>query len=69
MERISRPVIVLQGEDDQVVPMDQAEQLVRSLHERRVPHAYLLFEGEGHGFRQASNIRRSLEAELETSAP
>jgi hypothetical protein len=29
-----------------------------------VPCAYLLFQGEGHGFRQADNIRRSLEAEL-----
>ena len=64
MERISRPVIVLQGEDDMVVPMAQAEDLVASLRERRVPHAYLLFPGEGHGFRQAQNIRRSLEAEL-----
>ena len=29
-----------------------------------IPHAYLLFEGEGHGFRKAENIVRSLEAEL-----
>ncbi len=29
-----------------------------------VPVAYLLFEGEGHGFRRAENQRRSLEAEL-----
>jgi dipeptidyl aminopeptidase/acylaminoacyl peptidase len=64
MDRIKRPVIVLQGEDDVVVPKDQAEQLVASLRERKVPHAYLLFAGEGHGFRQAENIRRSLEAEL-----
>lgn len=64
IEGISSPVIVLQGEDDLVVPREQAEQLVASLRERRVPHAYLLFKGEGHGFRQAGNIRRSLEAEL-----
>jgi dipeptidyl aminopeptidase/acylaminoacyl peptidase len=29
-----------------------------------LPVAYLLFEGEQHGFRQAKNIRRALEAEL-----
>ena len=29
-----------------------------------IPHAYLLFEGEGHGFRKAENIVASLEAEL-----
>jgi dipeptidyl aminopeptidase/acylaminoacyl peptidase len=64
MDRITRPLIVLQGEDDKVVPVAQAEDLVASLRERHVPHAYLLFAGEGHGFRQAENIRRSLEAEL-----
>jgi dipeptidyl aminopeptidase/acylaminoacyl peptidase len=37
---------------------------VEALRERRVPHAYLLFEGEGHGFRRAENIVASLEAEL-----
>jgi dipeptidyl aminopeptidase/acylaminoacyl peptidase len=64
MHRISRPLIVLQGEDDKVVPMVQAEELVASLRERHIPNAYLLFAGEGHGFRKAQNIRRSLEAEL-----
>jgi dipeptidyl aminopeptidase/acylaminoacyl peptidase len=63
-DRIRRPVIVFQGEDDMVVPIAQAEQLVESLHERRVPHAYILFAGEGHGFRNGPNIRRALEAEL-----
>jgi hypothetical protein len=29
-----------------------------------VPHAYLAFEGDGHGFRGATAIRASLEAEL-----
>ncbi|HUS22808.1 MAG TPA: S9 family peptidase [Aeromicrobium sp.] len=64
MDRVSCPLIVLQGEDDMVVPKAQAEQIVASLRERKVPHAYLLFPGEGHGFRQAAHIRRSLEAEL-----
>ncbi len=39
------------------------KQIVATLRERHIPHAYLAFEGEGHGFRQAANIRRSLEAE------
>jgi dipeptidyl aminopeptidase/acylaminoacyl peptidase len=62
--RLERPLIVLQGTDDMVVPVAQAEALVGVLREREIPHAYLLFEGEGHGFRQAHNIRRALEAEL-----
>jgi dipeptidyl aminopeptidase/acylaminoacyl peptidase len=63
-DRIRRPIIVLQGSDDMVVPFAQAETLVAALRQRRIPHAYLLFEGEGHGFREAVNIRRALEAEL-----
>ncbi len=57
-------MLVLQGADDKVVPPSQAELIVGALRERGVPHAYLLFEGEGHGFRKAENIIRSLEAEL-----
>jgi len=64
VDRISTPMLVLQGAEDRVVPPSQAELIVRALRERGVPHAYILFEGEGHGFRKAENIVRSLEAEL-----
>jgi len=64
VDRISTPMLVLQGADDEVVPPAQAELIVAALRERGVPHAHLLFEGEGHGFRKAENIVRSLEAEL-----
>ncbi|HUF01338.1 MAG TPA: prolyl oligopeptidase family serine peptidase [Gaiellaceae bacterium] len=63
-DRIETPMLVLQGADDKIVPPSQAELIVGALRERRIPHAYLLFEGEGHGFRKAENIVRSLEAEL-----
>jgi dipeptidyl aminopeptidase/acylaminoacyl peptidase len=63
-DRISTPMLVLQGTDDRVVPPSQAELIVGALRERGVPHAYLLYEGEGHGFRKAENIVGSLEAEL-----
>jgi dipeptidyl aminopeptidase/acylaminoacyl peptidase len=62
--RITTPMLVLQGADDRVVPPLQAELIVSALRERGVPHAYLLYEGEGHGFRKAENIVGSLEAEL-----
>ena len=47
-----------------MVPPNQAETMVASLKSRHVPVAYLAFEGEGHGFRRAENVRRALEAEL-----
>jgi dipeptidyl aminopeptidase/acylaminoacyl peptidase len=64
VEQISTPMLVLQGADDEVVPPAQSELIVEALAERRIPHAYLLFEGEGHGFRRAESVIASLEAEL-----
>jgi dipeptidyl aminopeptidase/acylaminoacyl peptidase len=63
-DRLATPMIVLQGLDDRVVPPNQAEMLVSALAAKQVPHAYVAFAGEGHGFRQAPNIVAALEAEL-----
>ena len=61
---LATPMIVLQGTEDRVVPQSQSEQVVAALADAGVPHAYLLFEGEGHGFRRGPNIVAALEAEL-----
>jgi dipeptidyl aminopeptidase/acylaminoacyl peptidase len=63
-DQISCPVLILQGAEDRVVPPAQAEQIVDALWEKKLPHAYLLFPGEDHGFRAAENIVRSFEVEL-----
>jgi dipeptidyl aminopeptidase/acylaminoacyl peptidase len=63
-DRISTPMLVLQGEEDKVVPISQAKLIVAALEENRIPFAYLLFDGEGHGFRKSESIVRALEAEL-----
>ncbi len=64
VDRLTRPLIVLQGSEDAIVPPAQSETIVDALRERKVPVAYLLFDGEQHGFRRAENIRRALDAEL-----
>ncbi|HEY6455922.1 MAG TPA: prolyl oligopeptidase family serine peptidase [Steroidobacteraceae bacterium] len=58
------PLLVLQGADDPVVPPNQSALIVDALRARHAPVAYLLFAGEGHGFRKPENIIRSLQAEL-----
>ncbi len=63
-DRIQRPVLLLQGLEDAVVPPAQAERMVEALRARGVPHAYVPFEGEQHGFRRAETIRAAHEAEL-----
>src|SRR5690606_4114771 len=63
-DRIDVPVLLLQGTDDAVVPPSQSERIRDALAARGVEHEYLLFEGEGHGFRRAETIIAALEAEL-----
>jgi dipeptidyl aminopeptidase/acylaminoacyl peptidase len=58
------PLAVFQGEEDRVVPPEQAEAIVAALRQKGVPHAYRLFPGEQHGFRRAENIRAALDGEL-----
>ena len=63
-DKLTRPMIFFQGLDDKVVPPQQSETMVRALRQRGIPVAYVELEGEGHGFRQAANIARTLDAEL-----
>ena len=63
-DRLSKPVIFFQGDEDEVVPPNQAEVMVEALRRRGNPVGYFLFSGEQHGFRKAANIQRCLEAEL-----
>lgn len=64
VEAITRPLLVLQGSDDPVVPPAHSEKIVEAMRRKGIPVGYLVFDGEGHGFRRAENIVRSVEAEL-----
>jgi dipeptidyl aminopeptidase/acylaminoacyl peptidase len=64
VEQLNCPVIFLQGLQDKVVPPEQAEAMVSALKAKGIYTEYVTFAEEGHGFRQAQNIQRALEAEL-----
>ncbi|MEQ8840169.1 MAG: prolyl oligopeptidase family serine peptidase [Acidimicrobiales bacterium] len=64
VDRLRAPMIVLQGDDDAIVPPNQSEMIVDALEANGVEVEYRLFEGEQHGFRKAENIVTALEAEL-----
>ncbi|MGH3159462.1 MAG: alpha/beta hydrolase family protein, partial [Streptosporangiaceae bacterium] len=58
------PVLLLQGQDDPIVPFQQSQGLAEELAEHGIRHAFLMFEGESHGFRKAETVIAALEAEL-----
>ncbi|MEV0008615.1 prolyl oligopeptidase family serine peptidase [Streptomyces sp. NPDC051840] len=63
-DRLTAPFVLLQGLDDPICPPVQCERFLAAVEGRGIPHAYLAFEGEGHGFRRADTVRSALEAEL-----
>ncbi|HCA84075.1 MAG TPA: acyl-peptide hydrolase [Streptomyces sp.] len=61
---VTAPFLLLQGLDDVICPPEQCDRFLEAVAGRGVRHAYLAFEGEGHGFRRAETVIRALEAEL-----
>ena len=63
VDRLATPLILFQGLEDKVVLPSQSLLMFEAVKAKGLPVAYLAFEGEQHGFRQAKNMRRVLEAE------
>ena len=63
-DSFSCPIIFFQGDEDKIVPPNQAEMMVEALKKKSLPVAYVLYQGEQHGFRKAENIKRTLDGEL-----
>ncbi|HLB47228.1 MAG TPA: S9 family peptidase, partial [Anaerolineales bacterium] len=63
-QRLNCPMILFQGLEDKVVPPDQSQKMFEAVRAKGLPVAYVAYEGEQHGFRQARNIKHSLDSEL-----
>jgi dipeptidyl aminopeptidase/acylaminoacyl peptidase len=64
LDQLSAPILLLQGTEDRVVPPKQAEMLAAAAHQKHLPVALIMFEGEGHGFRRAETIKAATEAQI-----
>jgi dipeptidyl aminopeptidase/acylaminoacyl peptidase len=64
VDRITRPVLLVHGLEDTVVPPSQAQAMAEALERRGVQHVLLAVPGERHGFRRPVSIRRALQVEL-----
>ncbi|HEY3714303.1 MAG TPA: prolyl oligopeptidase family serine peptidase [Jatrophihabitantaceae bacterium] len=63
-DRITSPIVMLQGAEDTICPPEHAESIIDAVRQRGLWHRLLIFDGEGHGFRLASSVTASLLAEL-----
>jgi len=64
VDELEVPVLLLQGDEDRIVPPSQSEAFRDALAAKGIPHAYLLFAGEQHGFRKAETVVEAIEASL-----
>jgi dipeptidyl aminopeptidase/acylaminoacyl peptidase len=55
VDAIRIPMLIAQGANDPRVKKEESEQIVAAMTERGIPHRYLVFEDEGHGFRKPEN--------------
>ena len=55
VDDIRIPLLIAQGANDPRVKQAESEQIVEALKKRGIPHEYLLFEDEGHGFARPEN--------------
>lgn len=58
-DQIERPLILFQGAEDKVVPINQSDAISASLAKRQVPHEYHVFAEEGHGWRKQDTIPKN----------
>jgi len=63
-DRISRPLLIVQGANDPRVKQAEADQIVIALRDKGHDVSYLLAEDEGHGFAKPVN-RMAMYAEIE----
>lgn len=54
-DKITKPVMVLQGSNDPRVLQVESDEMVQNVKDNGVPVEYVLFEDEGHGFRKKEN--------------
>lgn len=64
VDGLSCPVLLLQGLADPIVPPSQAERFRDALVKKGIPHAYLAYPGESHGFRKVETQISAHQAEL-----
>lgn len=59
--KITRPLLILQGDKDDVVPLAQSEMIYKTLQGKGREVEMKVYEGEGHGWRRLATVLDELE--------
>jgi dipeptidyl aminopeptidase/acylaminoacyl peptidase len=62
VNEIKIPMLIAQGANDPRVKQAESEQIVQAMKQKGIPHEYLLFSDEGHGFAKPENRLRFYES-------
>ncbi|MBW4538022.1 MAG: S9 family peptidase [Myxacorys chilensis ATA2-1-KO14] len=54
--QIKKPLFVVHGQNDPRVPLNEAQQIVKTVRNNKVPVWYLMAKDEGHGFSKKKNV-------------
>ena len=65
VDKIKKPLLVLQGLNDPRVPASESEQIVQALREAGGEAWYLLAKDEGHGFRKKANREAAFQVTVQ----
>ena len=64
VDTLNCPILLLQGDEDKIVPPNQAETMHKALLAKGIPTCLKIYKGEQHGFRKSENIEDALDSEL-----
>lgn len=64
VDDIQCPMAFFQGDEDKIVPPNQAQKMFEAVKNKGLPTMFVLFEGEQHGFRKSENLQTALDGEL-----
>lgn len=65
VDNIKIPILIGQGANDPRVKQAESEQIVAAMKDKGIPHEYMLFPDEGHGFAKPENRLKFYGAALE----
>ncbi|OWF45705.1 uncharacterized protein LOC110456701 [Mizuhopecten yessoensis] len=64
VDQLKCAMAFFQGDEDKIVPPNQAQMMFDAVKAKGQPTMFVLFEGEQHGFRKAENLQTALDGEL-----